>query len=278
MSIRNLAAATLIAAAAIAGSGSPADAGVQRQVVRGAIHATAGESSSRGRFRMMVADRSGGAHVERLEAFARRLDRSADTEFHVVLVSSDGLSTADFGAMRVNRFGFGFLLFDSRREDLPAGAATLTDFGGGTIEVRDGDTAVLSGDIPAFGGGEAGSNVFGHDRQRLISTDLSFAGRGVIVARRQEIALDEREEVRVTCARMESGATYTVVVVAEDTTETELGTFTTSDPLGLGGFRLSTAHGDTIGGGGVLGLAGQRVEVRDADSNVVLEGTFPSFE
>ena len=278
MSVKTLAAATLLAAAAVVSLPGDANAGVERQVVRGRLEPVAAESSSHGRFRMAIADRTSGAHVERIEAFARRLDTTVPEggsapEFHVFLIKGDGSAAADFGAMRVNQYGNGYFLFDTRRTDLPDGVTTIDDYGGGTIELRNGDTAVLTGDVPEFG-----SVVYGHDRERLVSTSTSFAGRGVIIARRQQIDLDVAEQVRVTCFRMENAATYTVVVVADDSTETELGSFTTSDPLGIGGLRLSTRLGDTIGGGGVLDLAGQRVEVRDASANVVLEGTFPTIE
>jgi hypothetical protein len=110
-----------------------------------------------------------------------------------------------------------------------------------------------------------------------VAVDVSFAGRGQMFARRLNLAGGVREDFRVMCRRMTNAATYTVVAIAADATETTLGTFTTSDPLGIGGFRLATAKGDTIPGGGVLSLSGQTVEVRDSGGVAVLTGAFPTI-
>ena len=72
--------------------------------------------------------------------------------------------------------------------------------------------------------------------------------------------------------------TYTVVLTGD--TEDTLGTFTVRTFWGFsfGGLALSTRHGDEIPGGMVSALAGRGVEIRDADGNVVLSGTMPSFD
>ena len=59
--------------------------------------------------------------VDRIQATARHLDVSGASaanppSFHVWMVSSDGLTSGDFGAMRVNRRGNAAFLFDTRRE------------------------------------------------------------------------------------------------------------------------------------------------------------------
>jgi hypothetical protein len=255
-------------------------AGVTRHAVRGNMQPVTQGGSERGRFRLLVGERSNGATFERIEAATRSLDSA--TEYRLFLVKSGGTDAADFGSVRVGPHGFGGFRFDTRFASLPSGVTTLSDYGGGTIEVRAGDTAVLTGSVPEFidigDGSGPGAAAFGHDRQALRPVDASFAGRGVILARRQDLPIGVREELRVKCGHMSSGATYTVVAIASDATETELGTFTTSDPLGIGGFRLATARGDTIPGGGVLDLAGQSVEVRDSGGIAVLTGTFPTFE
>ncbi len=255
-------------------------AGVTRHAVRGNMQPVTEGGAERGRFRLLVGERSNGAAFERIEAATRSLDST--TEYHLFLVKTGGTDAADFGALRVGPRGFGGFRFDTRFASLPSNVTTISDYGGGTIEIRAGDTAVLTGAVPEFidigDGSGSGAAAFGHDREALRPVDESFAGRGVILARRQDLPRGVREEMTVKCARMSSGATYTVVAIATDTTETELGTFTTSNPLGIGGFRLRTAHGDTIPGGSVLDLAGLSVEVRDSGGVAVLAGTFPTFE
>lgn len=269
-----------VLALAVAAVPLVAVAGVTRHAVRGNLAPVAQDGAERGRFRLLVGERSNGASFERIEAATRSLD--ASTEYHLFLVKSGGTDAADFGAVRVGPRGFGGFRFDTRFASLPSNVTTISDYGGGTIEIRAGDTAVLTGDVPAFidigDGGGPGAAAFGRDREALRPVDESFAGRGVILARRQDLPRGVREELTVKCARMSNGATYTVVAIASDTSETELGTFTTSDPLGIGGLRLRTARGDTIPGGSVLDLAGRSVEVRDAGGVAVLTGSFPTIE
>jgi hypothetical protein len=88
-------------------------------------------------------------------ATAKHLDVSGASaanppSFHVWMVSSDTLTAADFGAMRVNRRGNAAFKFDTRRgATLPSGVTSLSTFSGGTIEVRDGTSAVvLSSTLP----------------------------------------------------------------------------------------------------------------------------------
>lgn len=274
--------ATLRAAALVALAALPlaAVAGFTRQVVKGPLEdVSADDGRQRGRFRLAMFENDAGRTYERIDAGGLRLDR--DDEYHVFLTKSDGTGEADFGAMRVSRFGYGAFRWDTRRDEFPSGVTTIGDYGGGTIELRSGDTVVLTGDVPQFvdlDDDADGAATVGRDRSRLQPVDDTFRGHGVIDARRRNAPAGVREDVRVMCKRMEAGATYTLVAIAEDASETEVGTFTTSDPLGIGGFRLSTQAGDTIPGGGVLALAGLDVEVRDADGAAVLAGTFPTLE
>jgi len=275
MSIRNwiVAAVALVALPLVAG------AGVVRSAVHGKLDPVTQGGAERGRFRLVVGDRSNSSHIEKVEVDARHLDSTL--EYHVFLVKTGGTDAADFGAMRINAGGHAGLRFTTRLTTLPSGVTTISDYAGGTVEVRDGSTAVLSGTVPSFIGltddGSHGAAAFGRDSSRLAAVDASFRGRGQMTARRQNLPGGVREEFRLTCGRMSTATTYSVVVIAADTTETTLGTFTTSDPLGLGGFRLATAKGDTIPGGGVLGLAGLTVEVRDSGNSAVLRGTFPTI-
>lgn len=276
MSIRIWTAAAVLAASLLAGMPA-ADAGVSRDIVRGKLDSSTVGGSEKGQFRLISGDRGNGSHFERIETTARHLDMTADTQgaapvYHVWLVTSDASAEADFGAMRTNQRGNAGFVFDTRHTELPSGVTSITDYSGGTIEIRNGSTAVAQATIPEFG-----DRTFGHDRAALRSTSTTFRGRGEIVARHQSVPSGDREELRVTCNHMTASSSYTVVAIASDTTETTLGTFTTGSPLAIGGFRLATAKGDTIPGGGVTALAGQTVEVRDSGNSAVLRGTFPTI-
>jgi hypothetical protein len=268
----------VLATSLIAGAAS-AVAGVDRYVVGGTLAAVAPGTPEHGAFRMATADRSSGAHVERIEVKVRSLPMTGASAgspptFHLFLRKQDGTGDADFGVLRVNRHGNGGLIFDTRHTSLPAGVVTIADYGDGTIEVRDStNAAVLTGAIPPF----ATARTFGHATQRLLGVDPSVQGHGEITVRRQNVLSGVQEEMSVACTRMTRGAAYTVVAIALDSTETPLGRFTALGRGGVGGFRLSTGNGDTIPGGSVLNLAGETVEVRDATHAAVLTGTFPTI-
>jgi hypothetical protein len=256
-----------------------AGAGITRRTVHGRMQSASETGRERGGFSMLVSDRSGGSHYERILAGAIRLHPSS--VYRVVLLRSDGSGERDFGALRTGTFGIGAFRFDTRFNALPEGVQTITDYGGGTIEVRDGSDAVLTGPIPDFveigSGGGPGAAAIGWDRSSLGPPDESSDARGRVYALRMDLPAGGFEELRVLCWRLAAGATYTVVAI-DGSNETEIGTFTTLGDLRLGGFRLATARGDTIAGGGVLGLEGREVEVRDADGTAVLTGQFPTIE
>src|SRR2546425_7826442 len=95
MSIRPTFIPTVVAGLALAAGllAAPpaAQAGVTHHVVRGRMDPVATDGAEHGRYRMMVADRSNGAHVERIEAFARNLDvtptaSNTPPDYHVFLV------------------------------------------------------------------------------------------------------------------------------------------------------------------------------------------------
>lgn len=271
MTHRNvLAAAIVVAVPLVAG------AGVTLRTVHGSLLSVSDEGSGRGGFHMVVGNRSGGTHSETILAGAVHLQPSA--AYRVVLLRSDGSGEADFGALRTGAWGVGGFRFDTRLEPLPDGVDTLTDYGGGTIELRSGGDAVLRGDLPHFvaigSGGGPGAAAIGYDRSALRPPNESSRARGSMFAKRLDLPTGGYEELRVLCWHLRAGARYTVVA----TGGTEIGTFTASRFFGLGGFRLATAHGDTIPGGGVLELEGRDVEVRDADGTAVLTGKFPTIE
>jgi hypothetical protein len=133
---------------------SVANARATRTGTQGDLSPTATNGRESGHYRMFEVSGPRGTW-DRVQARARRLPvgrttRAARPAFHLFLVKSDGTAT-DFGALRVNRIGNAAFLFDSRRMAFPAGVTTITDYSGGTIEVRDSsDTAVLSATLASF--------------------------------------------------------------------------------------------------------------------------------
>lgn len=150
---------TWIAAFAVAATlcvgGAVANARATITGTRGQLHATTRGGSEAGRYKMFEISRSR-ATADRIEADARGLNVAGSTRgnrpaFHVFLIKSDGSAAADFGAMRVNRQGNAAFVFDSRRVSFPSGVTTITDYSGGTIEVRDAsNAAVLSATLGSF--------------------------------------------------------------------------------------------------------------------------------
>ena len=266
--------AGLIAAATFAVAVTAEARTVTRKFVQGRMTPVAQGGVEHGAFRMKIISRGSGAHAERIEATAKRLNVSGATaqnppSFHVFLIKSGGSGAADFGAMRVNRRGNAAFIFDTRRasNSLPSGVNTIVDFGGGTIEVRDaGGTAVCAGNIPQF------NVIVGKGQARLQPVSQSFGGGGLISIDRIDTPAGVKEFLGIDCKRLAGRTAYTAVAIASDSSETTIGGFTTKRS-GDGGLRLKDSN---IPGGGVMGLAGQTVEIRDANG-AVLTGTFPTL-
>lgn len=154
MTSRTWISAVTVAAALCAGA-SVANARATITGTRGRLSPATQGGSESGRYKMFEISRSR-ATADRIETEARGLNVSGATRgnrpaFHVFLIKSDGTGAADFGAMRVNRQGKAAFVFDSRRVSFPSGVTTITDYSGGTIEVRDSsNSAVLSATLGTF--------------------------------------------------------------------------------------------------------------------------------
>ena len=279
-----VAAATL--ASLLVFTASPAEATVIRHGVRGPMDPVAEDGAEDGRFWIGIVEGEGGRGFERLEVHARRLDATEDDngdlpEYHVFLIDADETVTSDVGAMRLSPRGKALLRFDTRR-DIPDDFDSLRDFGGGTIEVRLGDDAVLRGDIPEFidvdDDTARGAAATVRDFERLSATAEDGDEEGVIGARYRNAPRGTDEQILVQCIKLDRRQEYEVVAIASDSTETRIGTFYAGGPFGIGTLFLSTRNGDEIPGGGVLELSGQDVEVRGSDGTAVLAGRFPILE
>ena len=279
--------AGVLAVVATAVAATLVEAGVVRQIVHGKLSATAEDSRAKGLFRLKATETDKGKTRERIEVTAKKLDAQKDDsgnlpDYHVVLTTTDGGATADFGSMTLTRNGRAGFIFDDKRDLLPDGVDTIVDFGGGTVEVRLGDDAVLSGKIPEFakptGDPGAGARGVRRDASRLKPTDDSSRAHGWLEARYAKTAKRENERIRAQFEGLSrNGSPYAVVVIAADATETELFTVKPRGRFGAAKAEINTATGGEIPGGSVTDLSGLDVEVRDADGNVVLTGAFPSI-
>src|SRR5262245_61140861 len=164
---------SVVAAALVVALPLVAGAGVTLRTVHGRLESVSESGPGRGGFSMLAGDRSGGAHYERILVGAIRLRPSST--YRVVLLRSGGSGEADFGALRTGPWGIGGFRFDTRFNALPDGVGTITGYGGGTIEVRDGSGAVLRGASPDFvdirRGGGPGAAPVRWDRPSLPPPD-----------------------------------------------------------------------------------------------------------
>jgi hypothetical protein len=278
------------AAASLFLAGPPVEAAGLRgaQAVRGPLVPTDETSDAHGKFRMLVQQR-GEAHREYFYVDAWGLDATRDDQgelpvYHVFLTNADGTSVVDFGQAWLTARGRAKLRFHSARDTFPEGVTTLADYGGGTVEIRLGDAVILTGEVPEFVGvadeNEPGSGAAARAAAsvRLVATDEGGRARGFLTAAVANRPVASLESVSVTCLKLgEKGESFDVVCSDSLGVETTLGSITVRTRARIGVLLLSTRRGDTIPGGGVLALAGQTVEVRDADGVVHLTGTFPDL-
>lgn len=279
----------ILAAAALAALalGAPAEARtVTSQVVRGRLLPADDSSEARGEFRILVQAR-GEASREFLYADMTGMDTTKDGDgnlpsYRCLLVNADASVEADFGECYLTARGRAKVRFSSAREEFPDGVTTLTDFAGGTVEIRLDTTVVLSGDIPDFLGltddNGQGSHAAarGVGVKRLKATEDGGEAKGFVECLYANRPRETVEAIRVEGLGLGSaGDVFTVVVVDADGNETELGTMTSRTRYGVGVLVISTRRGDTIPGDGVLAFGGLRIEVRDADGVAWLEGRFP---
>ncbi len=275
-------------------AGGLATAAVSQQAVRGKLQPTDDSSEAEGRFRIDLTDRRTTRKRERLQAWGRGLDTTADDDggrpvYDLWLIDGDD-NEVDFGDVRLKRSGVFLFRAKYPHADFPEGVESLDDFAGGTIEVRDADgTAILDGTIPDFidvdEENEPGSHAAARarDKSRLRppaadeGEDESDAVGGML-ARYVNRPRTVREMYVVKVAHLDPDAGPYDVIAIDGSTEIDLGEIETSGRREHGKLRVDTKNDDEIPGGGLLDLSQLDVEVRDADGNVVLRGTFPRIE
>jgi len=277
------------AAALVPGAPEAAAGSVLQQGVHGKLAPSDPESDADGQFRLRVKTRGNGMAADSVEVGAKRLDATKAEDgslpdYHVWLVNSDASASADFGSMRLRENGHAALRWNSRKDEMPSGASSLLDFGGGKVEVRLGDTVVLAGDVPAFvdlgddNGQGSGARTVSRVATRLRGAD-GVRAQGYVEARYANLPRGAQERLRVAAVLLDRrSGPYTVVCIDGSAVETEIGTLEPHGRFGQARVVFDTKDGDTIPGGGVTALAGQTVEVRDPNGAVVLSGTFPSIQ
>lgn len=287
--MKTLLLASAALAATLALGGSPAEARITTwQAVHGRLVPTNSESEAHGKFEMLV-QRRGDHARERLKVQAWGMDVTRDGDgnlpsYRVFLVVADASFEADFGEAFLSARGRARLGFRSGASSFPDGVESLAQFAGGKVEIRLGSDVILAGDVPEFLGldddNEPGSGAAAGALGvvRLHATDAGGRAHGVLEALYVNRPRVEVEAIHVECLRLgRRGETFDVVAVDGSGGETTLGSMVARTRLGIGILHLSTRRGDTIPGGGVLALGGQRVEVRDADGVVLLVGRFPTL-
>ncbi len=275
--IRMFAVAAVVAVAGIS------QAGGKRTTVQGRFTAVAVDGAARGRFSMTSKLFEDGSIAERIDLDCRKLDatktESKRPEYHLWLVRADASASADMGKLRINPQGHAWMHFNSRLDAYPEGVDLIADFGGGTAEVRLGDTAVLTGAIPAFDG--SGAVGVSHDTNRLEHPE-NGRGRGWIEARtvnRPKGGTAEVLRIQIVGLARSMGP-YTAVAISGEgdaAVETNLATLLPHGRYGQDKQVYDTRKGDTMpGGGSVTAFVGQHVEIRDKDGAVVLSSEFPT--
>jgi hypothetical protein len=276
-----------LAAAALAAAPSDASArGWDRYAVRNRLDAV-GDAAGKGRFRISVRTHADERVVERMEFGARGLDATRDTggalpEYRVFLVNADESVAADFGETTLDDDGNARFRFDSRFDAFPDGIGSLSAFLGGKAQLRLGDTVVLEADVPEAAGIDDepgdGQGAFAV-RTESFRADGSDRKLGQLLVRYATTARGVNEQIRIDMRRLdESAAPYNAFLVDGVNPDVDLGELDPNQRRSHWTRDVDSRKGDDVPGDDVRDLAGQTVEIRDKDANVVATATMPSFE
>ncbi len=212
--------------------------------------------------------------------------------FRLFLTDATGARTVEFGTTAAHANGdrlyslprvgkglvFGFL---SRFLSYPDGVSSVTEFGGGTIEVRLDGGPVLRGSIPQFvlpdGPNVPGSSASYRAVVALAPPGADTADLGSIDAQIRNDPGGTSEQLTIDALGLDpADGPFTVVAVGGDVGSKVLGTLSPGRPRGHLGLVFDTRRGDVLPAGGVLGLAGSTLEIRDV-GGTVLAGTLPAY-
>lgn len=277
-----------VLASALAAAAHSADAarGWERYAVRGTF-AAVDDATGNGKFRISVRTSEDDRVVQRFEVNARKLDATKDAggalpEYHVFLVNEDGSVEADFGEMALSEDGAARFRFDSRFDTLPDGIDSLSSFLLGKAQIRLGDTVVLEADVPDAIGidddGGSGQGAFTARVEDFVATETERKV-GQLLVRRANRDGGVNEQLRISMRRLdETDAPYTAYLVDGVNADVTIGELDPNQRRSRWTYDLDTRKGDDVPGEDVRDLAGQTVEIRDKDSNVIATATMPTFE
>jgi len=258
---------------------------ITTKTVHGRMSASDTESDAAGRFQLSVTER-GERLKETLRFTASDLDAHKDDDgnrptYDLILITGDD-DEADLGSVRLRPNGDAKFKF-RKRDELSDDFDGLEDFGGGTIELRDGDDVVLEGDIPEFlGAGDDpepgdGATFAARNTRKLRPDDDDSRAKGFITAESKFKPKTDWDRIVVQVIYAgRAGAQLTVVAIDGDD-EIELGTLRLRGRFKAGNLKIDTRKGDEIPGDGIGELEGLKVEVRNGD-DVVLSGRFPTLD
>jgi hypothetical protein len=156
-------------------------------------------------------------------------------------------------------------------------------FAGGTVEIRDGDTPVLRGTLPAL------TTVLGAS---VPGSTASFRATGWLDAAPRQLPKRGAFDLRVTNSEAGMRRELTVVLTTHDRlagpatvtffdavgAPTPLGTITPRGRKGEGTLRIDSDTGEAPPATGPGGLSGGRIEIRDEFGTLLVSGALPVVE
>jgi hypothetical protein len=252
---------------------------VSTRKVFGRIEGRGVQPQGSGSFELRIDDTHSGALQNRIHVVASRFFVGT---YSVLLFRSNG-SAVTLGSFFADAGSSKGLLLDSRGGALPGGITNLADFSDGKIEIRRGSSVVGRGFVPPFRGvdepGIAKRNAKSWGVVELSPTGAGGAATGVIRAGVTVYPRRREQSFRLRVIDLPpSKAPYSVFVTAATGTVTRLGSFATRGANGYGSLGYTTLVGDRMPGDDVVRLSRQSLEVRNADNEVVLSGTFPRVD
>jgi len=208
---------------------------------------------------------------ERFKVEVASVDATMALEVHVQNAAATFVLVGHLAAGTTERM----LVFDTADGDgLPAGANTITEFFGRTVEVRDTNAAVvLTGTVPAPAPFEDVRPSYG--RSSLMRDEAGQGKRPYGSIRCW--TRSSGDEIRIHARRLDGAADYELFVEDEAGTMTSFGTGESSRS-GAVSFDFDTRDDDVLPAAAwsVHDLAGRRVEIRESVGGaMVLFGRIP---
>jgi hypothetical protein len=214
--------------------------------------------------------------------------RNVDAAVALTVLIDDGTGTfVSIGPLEAGATERELELNTAEGDALPAGALTVEDLAGRTVQVRDGaDAVVLSGTVPALGTHACEDGDDGDDddqgeaeparaRAALMRDAASPDADASGCIKVEKEPGEESLEIRV--AHLDAGLAIEFFLEDAGGAMVSVGTAAVDDEGGAE-IEFSTEDGGTLplGAASVDDLAGRRVEVKTADGTLLLFGQVPA--